>query len=159
MTSSQELFTINALYGLGKGRAYSTLKEYRKYCLFWNDPSTEHLWNVTFPFSILLYGRIVWPCFCISPMSTVIHVLQKQNVEPSSLSYPKRMNGFGELFLHLKTLVYFLNLNFESLGPLNRELNVSSRHDMHGWHWPPKHRDSRNCVCVLKEGGYSSDIW
>lgn len=135
------------------------LKEYRKYCLFWNEPSTEHLWNVTFPFSILLYGRIVWPCFCISPMSTVIHVLQKQNVEPNSLSYPKRMNGFGELFLHLKTLVYFLNLNFESLGPLNRELNVSSRHDMHGWHWPPKHRDSRNCVCVLKEGGYSSDIW
>jgi len=66
---------------------------------------------------------------------------------------------FIGLFLHLKTLVYFLNLDFERLGPLNRELNVSSRHDMHSWHWPPKRRDSRNSVCVLKEGGYSSDIW
>lgn len=92
-------------------------------------------------------------------MSTVIHVLQMQNFKLSSLSCPKRINGFRGLFLHLKTLVYFLNLDFESLGPLNRELNVSSRHDMHGWHWPPKHMDSRNSVCVLKEGGYSSDIW
>lgn len=59
---------------------------------------------------------------------------------------------FFVFFLHIKTLVYFLNLDFECLGPLNRELNVSSRHDMHSWHWPPKRRDSRNSVCVLKEG-------
>lgn len=31
---------------------------------------------------------------CLLSVSTVIHILQKQNVKPNGLSYPKRMNGF-----------------------------------------------------------------
>lgn len=98
--------------------------------------------------ALLLYCTPVY-CQCL----LLFTFCKSKMVNPMASVIPRELMVFRGLFLHLKTLVYFLNLDFERLGPLNRELNVSSRHGMHSWHWPPKRRDSRNSVCVLKEGG------